>query len=309
MIKKFENFFSNYGMTINKNFAYGTINGYETNATIIMSDTAPLRMHISFYATDEQHRKIEAAINNLKPKYFNMKFTLYGMSLGFSYITVNSLLKKLPDTLNAICAILSENGALNSAFCPVCGESLNESNSKKCNIDGFTIKLDNDCVNKINNVINTENQDFRNAPNNYLKGFVGALIGGAVGAVITIIFFMIGLIASLSAFVSVALGAFLYQKFKGKPNVMMIVIVTVTTFVCLCATVLGLYMVVALGLSIEADPSIQITAMEAFKIWMQNAEFARGFYGNLATVLAFSALGAGYEIYALNKKIKRQKNI
>ena len=308
MNKKFTNFFSGYGMTINGRYAYGKINGYEANAAVVMLDNvAPLRMHISFYATDDQKRAIESAVRNLALKFFRMQFSPYGMSLGFNDITVNRLLKRLPEVLNSICNILTDNGALNSGYCPVCGNPLNESNSKKCNVDGFYITIENECVNTINTVIDAENKDFNEAPNNYLRGFLGAVIGGVVGAAVSILFYVIGLVSSIAAIVSIVLGAFLYRKFGGKPNKMMIVIVSLTTLILLAATVPAIY-IVASGIAADSV-GVSLSALEAFEFCMGDPEFARMFYADLALIVLFSALGAGLEIYVLAKQIKRKNNI
>lgn len=308
MNKKFVAFFTGYGMTVNKNFAYGKIEGYETNAAVYAFDSvAPIRLHVSFYATDEQKRSIETGIRNLVLKYFKMTFTPYGITLGFNDITTNKLLKRLPAVLNTIFGILKENGALNSEYCPVCGNRIDEANSKKCNIDGFTIQIDNDCVEKINSVISAENQDFNNAPNNYLQGFCGALLGGLAGVVISIILNLIGFVAAISAVVSVLAGSYLYQKFHGKPNKMMIVIVSVTTLVLMAASIPVIY-IIAAGIAANSE-GLSYTAIEAFQICMLDDEFARYFYTDLALVLVFSAIGVGLEIFTLAKQIKRKKNI
>lgn len=308
MNKKFVAFFTGYGMTVKKNFAYGKIENYETNAVITALDTvAPVRLHISFYATDEQKRAIEAGIRNLALKYFKMMFTPYGITLGFNDITTNKLLKRLPAVLNTIFGILKENGALNSEYCPVCGNRIDEANSKKCNIDGFTIQIENDCVEKINSVISAENQDFANAPNNYLQGFCGALLGGLAGVVISILLNLIGFVSAISAVVSILAGSYLYQKFHGKPNKMMIVIVSVTTLVLMAASIPVIY-IIAAGIAANSE-GLSYTAIEAFRICMLNDEFATYFYTDLALVLVFSAIGIGLEIFTLAKQIKRKKNI
>lgn len=308
MNKKFTSFFSGYNMSVDGNFAYGVVNGYETNANIVILDNiAPVKIHVSFYATDEQRRVIEAAIRNLALKFFNMRFSPYGLILGFNDITVNRLLKRLPSVLDSIYAILSENGALKREYCPVCGNLIDESNSKKCNIEGFTITIDNDCVNTINSVISAENQDFNEAPNNYFKGFLGALIGGLAGAAVSVLLYVAGFVSSISAAIAIVLGTFLYQKFHGKPNKVMIAIVSLTTLVLLAATVPAIY-IIAAGIAAD-EAGLSISAIEAFEICMQDTEFSRLFYCDLGLIILFSALGTGFEIYMLSKKIKRKKNI
>lgn len=308
MNKKLTAFFTSYGMTVNGNFAYGNIHGYETNAVLKTFDTAaPLRIHISCYTTDDKKRIIESLIRNLSLKYFNMAFTSYGLLLALNDITYKRLINRLPALLETIFGILSENGATKSEFCPVCGNPLQESASKKCNIDGMQITIDNDCVEKINSVISAENQDFENAPNNYLKGFLGAFIGGLAGVAISVVLYLVGFISSISAVVAVMLGAFLYEKFQGKRNKMMIVIVAVTSLVMMAATVPCIY-ITAAGIAAKSE-GVSLTAIEAFRICMDDPEFSRMFYCDLALVLLFTALGIGLEIFTLSQKIKRQKNI
>lgn len=313
MNKKFTAFFSGYGMSVNGNYAYGVVEGYETNASVSNFDSvSPLKIHVSFYATDEQKRGMEAAIRNLSRKFLRTWFTPYGLSIGINGFTVNSILKKLPDILKSIYGIISGNGALNKDYCPVCGKPLDISDSKKSNIEGFTITIDNDCVTAINNAISAENLDFNNAPNNYLLGFLGACIGGLAGAACSVVLFFVGFVSSISAIISVVLGAYLYRKFHGKPNKVMIIIVALTTLVFMVASILILYIMAAYGLALKVmeQEGIQaITAMEAFRIYMKDPEFSREFYSNLAMVLLFSAIGIGYEVYALSRKIKRKKNI
>ena len=308
MNKKVVNFFSSYGLTLNGKGMYGKINGYETNVTLVQFDNVtPLRMHISFYATDEQKRAMETAIRNLALKFFSMTFTKYGIGLGFNGMTLGALLKRLPPVLEQIFGILSANGALTSEFCPVCGNPLEEGNFKTCQIGGATITIDNDCVDTINKVISAENEDFNNAPNNCLRGFIGAVIGALAGVAIAVLLYVVGFVSSLSAVVSIVLGSFLYQKFHGKPNKLMIIIVSVTTLVFLSATVPVVY-IVAAGIIAKSE-GYSYTAMEAFRICMQAPEFSRIFYADLALVVLFTALGMGLQIATLAKKIRRDKNI
>lgn len=310
MNKKFANFFTgNYEMVADGKNVRGTICGYETSATTVIpfdNSVPPLQIHVSFYATDEQKRNIEAAIRNLALKFFQMRFTRFGLFLGFNGFTNGGVIKRLPADLEKIFAILEENGALKAEFCPVCGNPLSEDSTER-DVDGFKIRIDKDCVETINAVISAENEDFKNAPNNYLKGFAGAFIGGLAGVAIAVGLYMAGFVSSLSAIVSITLGSFLYEKFHGKPNKMMIVIVTLTTFVMLAAAVPAIYIVAA---DIAAKENhLDISAIEAFKIVMHDPKVSRFFYMDLAMVILFTAIGAGFQIFYQLKKIKRQKNI
>lgn len=175
----------------------------------------------------------------------------------------------------------------------------------KRKVNGMVIKLDDDCVNKLNEMIDQENREFEAAPNNYFKGFLGALIGGVVGAVIAIILYFVGFYAGISSFVSFFVGVLLYKKFGGKPDKMMLVIVTATTFVMMISSVLLLYLLAAVGFT-----EGRYGMFEAFSVCMAQEEgFASSFYADLAMMILFTIIGCVAEIVKTARSIKRSKNI
>jgi hypothetical protein len=189
----------------------------------------------------------------------------------------------------------------------VCGNELEIETTKRVKADGYSIALDSGCVTILNKTIAAENEDFETAPNNYLKGFFGALLGGLAGAAIAIVFYLVGFVSSLSAIISVALGVFLYKKLHGKPNMIMIVIVAATTLVCMVASILGIYISVA-GIAAE-EAGLSMSAIDAFIILLGDAEFSGYFYSDLGLSLLFSVLGIGAQTYLLIKSIRRKREI
>lgn len=309
MNKKVEKFLTEHHLEVNGNYAYGIIEDYEVNAkftAIYFDNTAvPLSFHISCYTTDDQKRNIEKAIHTATIKKISFNFTPYGLYFGITDITLGKLLVRLEEVLNTIFKILTENGALASANCPYCGESLDT--PKKCKIDGYTITIDETCANQINAVIASENEDFDQAPNNYLRGFLGACIGGVAGAAIAFILYFIGWISAISAAVAAVLGSFLYIKFGGKKNKGMILIVMGTTLVFMILSVFLVYIVSA---GIAADEAgVSFNAIEAFNYCMKKEEFSRLFVLDIILTIVFSVLGVSYQAYQLFKMTKRQKQI
>lgn len=308
MNAKFVNLFNEYGLVINNNSAYGVIKGYETNANIqIFDNNAPVRIHISFYAPYDTKMNIEKELKSSGIKYFQYGFTEYGVEIRLNDITVGMLIKRMPEIIDKVYGILANNGALNANYCPLCGNEMREDSRKTANIDGFTINLDEACISKLNIEIAEENKDFTEAPNNYLRGFFGALIGGLLGALVAVILYFVGFISSLSAFLAVFAGAYFYRKFDGKPNKTMIAIVAGTTLVCMMASVFVIYL---LGAALAAEEAqLAISAFEAFNICMEDAEFAQLFYTDLGSSVFFSLIGIGYQVYTLSKSIKRKTEI
>ena len=174
---------------------------------------------------------------------------------------------------------------------------------KTVNIDGFIITIDQTCFANINNSIEQDNQEFKQAPNNYLKGFLGVLVGGVAGFALSFVLYLCGFISAISAFVSVALGAFLYKKFGGKQNKMMVVIVAFTTLACMVLSIFGVYIMSA-GIA-SAEVGAGLNAFEAFAVCIKDKEFSGMFYTDLALSVVFSIVGIVWQAITLFKQIKR----
>ena len=308
MNKKIQNYFEAKGFVVNGNTANGNLNGFESNLMVkILDNVAPVRLHIAFYATEDAKRKIANEIRDLKIKFLQYTFDAYGIMLGMNDVTVGKLMTRMDDILAKVFEVLTTNEALGVGYCPLCGEALDLTGSKKYYIDWARITLDEKCVQNVNAVIKEENAVFNNAPNNYVKGVLGALLGALIGVVTFIILYFVGYISAISAFLATFLGAIFYQKFGGKPNKMMIVIVTVVSIVSMLLAVFLLYGLAAKGLAYESGYDMGM--IEAFVKLMDDPAFKKEFTTNLGMTAFFSILGSVSQISILYKKTKRQETI
>ena len=308
MNKKLKTYFEGLGFSIQGNNAYGNLKGYEVSANVAMLDTvAPVRLHVNLYANIEVKAQMINDIKALNFKYFVVDADIYGIVLGFNVpLTVGKLLNRMPEMLDKIFEVFAKYEAKGIGYCPICGEKLKEE-SKQYKIEWCLITMDNDCVMNVNNVIEKENKNFNDKPNNYLKGALGAAIGALVGVVAFVVLFFIGFISSLTSFIAILLGAYLYKKFEGKQNYMMIVIVSVISIVSMLLTVFGIYLLAAQSLAPEFGFSS--VGIKAFTDMMTIKDFSSEFTGNLGMTFFYTIIGVAYEIYALSKSIKRQGKI
>lgn len=307
MNKNYQKFFEEQGITFTTNIGYGLMRGYETNVFYNAFSPYPLKMHISFYASHEIKEKISNEINNLKIKYFTFELYSFGLILCFNGMTAKGLLKKLPDHLNNIFYLLDKYEVLKTDYCPYSGLELTEENKDIINYDHLKITVSKETKEKLNMELQEEEQNFKNTPNNYIRGFLGALIGGVVGAILTIIIFFMGYISAISSLVAMVLGSYLYRKFKGKENIVMIVIVSITSILFVILAIVALYTLEGYGLAIEDGQNVGI--LEGFSYALENEEFASSFYYDLGLTALFSGIGLVYQIYYLSQKIKRVKSI
>lgn len=308
MNKKIQAYFEGKNFTISGNTAYGNLNGYEANVFVqTLDNVAPVKLHLAFYATPEVKQQIVNEIRDLKIKMLRYSFDSYGLTLGMNDLTVGKLMTRMDAILAQVFEVLSRNGALGIGYCPLCGEAIDLATSKRYQVDLGYITLDEKCVENVNAVINEENKDFNNAPNNYVKGTLGALLGALIGIVSFIILYFIGYISAISAFLATFLGAIFYQKFGGKPNKMMIIIVTVVSIVSMLLAVFLIYAIAAKGIAYEAGYNMSM--IEAFVKLMDDPAFSKEFVSNLGMTAFFSILGSVSQISILNKKTKRQETI
>ena len=292
------------GMSENGKFMYGALLGYEANSYI---NAYGMVIRLSMYADDRKRSEISQALLSYKNRFFAYRFDNYGLTLILNDWTEGALAKRLEQLLQNVLSICKQQGALGVGYCPVCGRELNFDEAKKCVVDGMTVTIDNDCVDKINTAIDTENKIFDEAPNNYLRGFCGALVGGVAGVVVAIVLYLAGFISALSFFVAFFVGVLLYKKLGGKPNKMMIVIVTATTFVLMMASVVSIYLVAtAVALNQEG---LSMNVFDAFAMLLKDSEFAAAFYSDIAMTALFTVLGCVFEVIQTVRTVRRTKNL
>lgn len=307
MNKKVISLLQQYGLTVTGNTAYGIMQGYETS----LRSPSPMEqsayyIHVNFYATDEKKQEIAAELGRTGIK-LTATPSAYGLTICFPAAFAGTLVKNLPVLFDRLIALLKQNELPGADTCPYDGKPLIEAEKKRCSINGFYVTLNNDCVSSINRQIEEENRAFANAPNNYLQGICGALVGGVVGAALVIALYFMEYVASISAIIAVMLGAFLYRKFGGKPNAMMIVIVSVVSLILIGAAFFVSYLIAAGAAA--AEVGLHMSALDALLICLDDSEFASAFYSDLIMLFVFTIVGIALVIASLIKQIKRPKNI
>ena len=307
MNKKLAAALQQHGMTVTGNSAYGTVHGYEMSlrAPSPMEQSAYF-LHVSFYASEEKKQEAANEIARFGNK-LRVENSAYGLTITLPQpvFTLNPLIEAIGVLFEKLPALFKQKEIPGADVCPYDGNPMTE-NSRRCVMNGFFVTLNNDCISSINKAIEEENRLFANAPNNYLQGICGALVGGVVGAALVIALYFMEYVASISAIIAVMLGAFLYRKFGGKPNAVMIVIVSVISLIFI---LIGYYAAVIIDIISEFSLDFG-SAVELLNLNLaENPEFSKLFYTNLALLLVFTALGIGVMIFSLVRQIKRPKNI
>ncbi len=308
MNKKFKNYLESKGFKVENNFGTGKIDDYEVKVIYnAFSSVAPIQF--IFVCYNEESKKVELVnrLINKKIKFLQCAYNPYGITIGTNGFTVTKCIEKLDDLLNMVVENLKELGFKGSSYCPYCGLEMTE-DSVVLSKNELFVKIHSGCREAINRDIKDANEEFDNQPNNYLKGFCGAFLGGLAGALVMIIFYVLDFVTAISSLVAFTLGTFLYKKFGGKQNKIMVFIVSITTVLMILLGFVGIYLYASN--KICANNDIQLSGVQAFKYCFKNVEeFSNAFEYDLILQVLFIILGMGYNVYLANKQVKRIKNV
>lgn len=295
--------------------AYGFIDGFEVNYYMEVYYTNNIHCQFSFYTTRE--KKLEL-LNNLRKLGLN-KVEYKDNGYGIEYIikSMSGLFnQKTTDTImqinEAIVNSLKEMHALGKDYSPLSGIEFDVDNGRIVKIPylNFNIKLLNEEADQINKTIEVANEEFKAAPNNYVKGFLGVLLATIIGLAMMAIFTLaFGIISAWAPIVATLLGSYFYKKFGGKPTWVMIVMIVVVNLVAMMGFMYILYNLSALGFAVEANYN-PTSYGDALKYCMNNVEgFKASFTKDMLITGLFCIIGFAVNIYGLIKSVKRVKDV
>ncbi len=293
MNKKIKRFLEEKGLEVKKNNAYGIIEGYEVNAYYnVFETTWPLKISISCYLNNEQKEFIINRFRKIKYRFLNFFHNDYGIVIRMNGWIGASCAKKAKEFLEMAINLLKEMNINGITHSPISGVLLE--NPKVCQIHDEKITLSEEEYLNLKDKIENENKEFESQPNNYIMGFLGACLGGLIGAVLSFILLMVGVVSAFSGYLASYLGTMFYKQMKGKVNKFMILIVLLTSIVFILLSVLFAYIFISGGVT-------------EFTINMKDSQIKAGFIYDMVMALIFTLLGLIYPVYLMNKETKRTK--
>ncbi len=298
-----------YDFSFTKRHGYGHINGYEVNVLNVPVSNGPIFL-FSTHLSPEKKNEFVLKMKSYKLKLVQADVFEFGVVVMIGAMTYKSFKKNFSNVLLKILEALETVEAPKSDICPQSGEIIDEMNSRLTIMPNSEIKirLTKDAVMDINAQIEESNQEFIDAPNNYLKGFLGILIGAVAGSIVMGALGMLGYVTIIAPLVSIFLGVHLYKKFGGKENTTMIIMSLVTTIVVMLGTLIIVY--ISMATADTRELGLNLTGFKALSYCLDNDNaFKRAFIGELIVNGIFIILAEGYALYNLLKMIKRPKNI
>lgn len=291
------------GMQVAHGVAYGSLKGY---AATLSEGSGYKQIVITTKFTDpEKLQLLQGALNqkNLTREYRvqNLAFTPQGIQIVF---TDNpGTMKKLQAFIDWFFPLLTEHAALPSNVCMECGSQVSGGCWKL--IDGVAYYMHETCAEKLRQNIAVEDEERkREAGGSYGTGLIGALLGGAIGAVLWAIVLNMGYVASV---VGLAIGWLAdkgYSLLKGKQGKakVAILIIAIIFGVLLGNFLADTFTLVSMINAGEADITYGEIPLLILALLLSDGEYLAGTLGNILTGLLFAGLG----VFALLKKAGKE---
>jgi len=223
-----------------------------------------------------------------------------GVKIIFQEYLLPYSTKKIRGILDELVKYFSSKYPGQKPACQHCGVN-NETEIYSVNNAAFLI-CDN-CYRQYERNISNDNNDYLNAPNNYLQGFLGALLFAIPGIIVTVIFFVfLNRLAAVSAVVYILLGIFGYKKFNGKITPVGAVLIIVAGLIMVGIGVFAAY-------SILIFRELKTVDFDLLLIILKMPEVQRELIINIILSYIVSMFYFAFQLFQMMKEWKNIKSI
>ena len=215
-----------HGMNVDKGGAYGNLGGY--CATLNEGSGYKQIVFTTTIADPAKLGELQTILNgrNLQKEFRVTGLTFDPKAVRVVFLDNPGTMKKIQAFLDFFLPLLRAAQATGFGVCPECGFEVSGGCWKL--IGGAAYYMHSSCADKVCREISAEDQTRREEDTgNYLTGFVGAMLGSVVGAVLWAVVLYLGYVASL---VGLAIGWLAekgYSLLKGKQGKGKIVILII----------------------------------------------------------------------------------
>ncbi|MDE6407350.1 MAG: hypothetical protein K2K50_01935, partial [Anaeroplasmataceae bacterium] len=250
----------------------------------------------------EQVSALQAYLKEHKKELNIFKYEVTPVGVCFA---VMKHFDTLLNTINQVTNQMLELNTKNKEYCPITGEVLDEATKRKLYYNDFIVFLNEASVEILNQEIEQAEQDFQNAPNNYLKGTLGAIVGGLLGAIVWIIVgVFLGMISGWIAFLIAFLAGLGYDKMKGKATNMKFIISAIVTLCYVILSMLLIYVLIAKAQM--AEDGLGGSAIKGLIHYLNtSSDFKGDFIGDMVSSVIFGALGIFFSYFQMKKTIHK----
>lgn len=286
MNKYLKAFVEEFNLETRENVQYGTINNYQGYVFIDVYGAPAYQGGIFAHIGGDNKAKVNEFLTSKKKELKLFRFEVFENAVLFAItgFTYKGVIENYRKVFAEVTQFFTQIGVLDAEYCPICGDKMEE--KVLSSINDVPVYLDAKCAEEKNAIMEKRDEEFKNAPNNYLKGTLGAILGGLIGSVVWIaVVFFTKYISGLIALLIAVLASVGYDLLKGKPTKMKLVIVISTTIIISVVSMLMCYVILAS--KNNTTLSNLLSFQENKGAFISDMIFA-AFFGGLGSFMAFT---------------------
>lgn len=297
MAKWIENIKNELNLEIKSpNRYYGIVIDYE----VFVITGANTFVYINFYGDDALKLQVCKEFEKNSTKLTRAKPTAYGIEAMVNGMTNNSISKALVSGVKRVTEVLSINKIKGYKTCPLCQQ---ETTNTVSIVNNIPVTLCEECEAKLKNQFTKEEIEFNEAPNNYLKGALGAILGSTIAAVLWVVIYLLGYLSAITGVIAVFLSDMFYVKFGGKSNKTKLLFISIIPLIILILACMLMYTYYGNELGQIANSSLR-----GLEYILSVDEFKRLFIGDMIYNVVFVLIGIIIVTANIYKKNKQERS-
>ena len=291
-------------MTVSAGVAYGVLKGF---ATTLSEGAGYKRVDIVTQFTDPQQQiQLQEVLNRVDTgrEYRVQNIQISPRVISIIFFDNPGTMKKLMAFIDWFYPLLAEHGATDAQVCVECGETIADGGWYL--IDGVAYLLHDSCAEHIQTSFMEDAQKSKQEDTgSYAQGFLGALLGTALGAVVWAGVLYMGFVASLVGLLIGWLAEKGYTLCHGRKGKGKVVILIITVIL---GVILGTIIpdIITLAQMINAGEMPGYTYADIFSLVVYllsvDAEYSQAVGYNVVMGLLFAGIG----VFALLKKAGKE---
>lgn len=220
---------------------YGKLNGFQISGSVNQMSGSTCTVNVHF--NEDAAEKVAAWVEENKKKYgiLNPVYTTNSVSCMIN--PPFGQVKKYIAFMEDITAFLKDVTATDC--CPFCGETLEGSEDiRLVGTYGRMFHAHEHCFDEYTEQVKSGEIKEAQAPNNTLRGLLGAILGSLAGCIIwALMFLFTDYFVVIVAFLISMGAAFMWGKFGGKNNKTKIAVVWAVSIIMMLLTMLASYLI------------------------------------------------------------------
>lgn len=220
---------------------YGKLNGFQISGSVnqMTGSTCTVNVHLN----EDAAEKVAAWVEENKKKYSILNPVYTTNSVSCMINPPFGPVKKYIAFMEDITAFLKDVTATDC--CPFCGETLEGSEDiRLVGTYGRMFHAHEHCFDEYTEQVKSGEIKEAQAPNNTLRGLLGAILGSLAGCIIwALMFLFTDYFVVIVAFLISMGAAFMWGKFGGKNNKTKIAVVWAVSIIMMLLTMLASYLI------------------------------------------------------------------